>query len=308
MISLVENKSLFEAFGVIYLVTNNINGKVYIGQTVKSDPRSRWNLHKNRAKDEARHQHFGLAIRKHGSENFTFTVIHGCTDQKDLDYWETYYINQYKSLDRTIGYNIREGGARGKHTEETKEKMRLSHTPERKAHMSEIMTGRPLSEEHCRLISEGRAGMTFSDEHRKNISISKSGENSPVAKLNWKDANTIRADYITGNISVDELAKKYNVYKSTIYYIIMNKIWIDPNYDITEAEKIAARNKVPTGERNSQAKLTQIKVNQIRAEILANPKIIDGDLAKKYNISRPSITYIRQNKTWHDPNYIPPDR
>ena len=85
----------------IYKVTNKINGKVYIGQSV--DIGRRWHEHMA-AKDDI---YFHKAIQKYGVENFEWEVIEKCK-KKDLDEREIYWIEYYDSFNK--GYNCTKGG------------------------------------------------------------------------------------------------------------------------------------------------------------------------------------------------------
>ena len=85
----------------IYKVTNKINGKVYIGQSV--DIGRRWRQHMT-AKDDT---YFHKAIQKYGVENFEWEVIEQCK-KKDLDAREIYWIEYYDSFNK--GYNCTKGG------------------------------------------------------------------------------------------------------------------------------------------------------------------------------------------------------
>lgn len=60
--------------GYIYLVTNTVNGKQYVGQTTTTIPK-RWKQHVYES-NLGRHQYgLYLAIRKYGAESFTVTEI-----------------------------------------------------------------------------------------------------------------------------------------------------------------------------------------------------------------------------------------
>ena len=85
----------------IYKVTNKINGKVYIGQSV--DIGRRWRQHMT-AEDDI---YFHKAIQKYGVENFEWEVIEQCK-KKDLDERESYWIEYYDSFNK--GYNCTKGG------------------------------------------------------------------------------------------------------------------------------------------------------------------------------------------------------
>lgn len=86
----------------IYIITNDINSKVYIGQS--NDPKYRFNQHCRPNSDNSL---IDLAIQKYGKEHFTMSILEGPI--KNYNEREKYYILKYNSL-RPNGYNILEGG------------------------------------------------------------------------------------------------------------------------------------------------------------------------------------------------------
>lgn len=92
----------------IYKITNLVNNKIYIGQTITGVD-SRWKGHLY--KDGCKFLH--NAILKYGKENFKIEVIEYCEENK-LDDREIYWISYYHSTDRNIGYNILKGGNNGR--------------------------------------------------------------------------------------------------------------------------------------------------------------------------------------------------
>lgn len=112
--------------GYIYKITNIINNKCYIGETIQT-PEKRWKDHKSAFKRNGGCTALKSAILKYGLENFKFEVLIICFDQDRLIY-EKQYIKKYNSL-APNGYNILEGGQEGvlgyKHSEETKKKISL---------------------------------------------------------------------------------------------------------------------------------------------------------------------------------------
>ena len=94
--------------GVIYKITNIINNKVYIGQTVNTI-KYRWHKHCN--SDGCRSLH--NAILKYGKENFNIEIIETLPIEK-LDEREIYWISFYKSNTKKFGYNILLGGNLGR--------------------------------------------------------------------------------------------------------------------------------------------------------------------------------------------------
>lgn len=96
---------------LIYKITNQVNGKCYIGQTIKS-PEDRWKEHQQHAFGthiNDQNKVLYKAIRKYGLENFTFEVIQdGITTHEELDKAEIYWINHFNSFVK--GYNSTLGG------------------------------------------------------------------------------------------------------------------------------------------------------------------------------------------------------
>ena len=89
----------------IYKITNLINNKIYIGQSV--DIKRRWYYYTNPPKELDYKSKIIPAIKKYGIENFKFEILEECPIDQ-LDERESYYINFYNSI--IDGYNIIEGG------------------------------------------------------------------------------------------------------------------------------------------------------------------------------------------------------
>ena len=97
--------------GYIYKIINLINNKVYIGQT-RGKISIRFNNHMSAAFNKNLKDYdlyFYRAIRKYGKENFVVDIIEEI-DNSLLDNREIYWINEYNSTDRNIGYNLTSGG------------------------------------------------------------------------------------------------------------------------------------------------------------------------------------------------------
>ena len=88
----------------IYKITNLINNKIYIGQTVH--PNKRWKEHQQRAKTHYDDYPIHLAINKYGAKNFSFEILEW-TEQYDDE--EARLIKEYNSISPN-GYNLIEGG------------------------------------------------------------------------------------------------------------------------------------------------------------------------------------------------------
>ena len=86
----------------IYKITNRINGKNYIGQSINI--KFRWKQHEQEAKGERRNSLLYQAMRKYGLENFSFEVIEEC-DREQLDAREDYWQDYFKA--KEFGYSIK---------------------------------------------------------------------------------------------------------------------------------------------------------------------------------------------------------
>lgn len=170
----------------LYRITNQLNGKIYIGQT--QNPTRRWSSHKSSAKKEAYNKVIAQAFRKHGIINFSYEIIAMCKTQEDTDSTEVELIKQYDSLTTGHGYNVKPGGdvvSGWHHSEETRKKISESnmgkemppHTKEWKNNMSAIMTGREIT--WADKISAAQIGKEISEEARHKMSLSKIGSNHP---------------------------------------------------------------------------------------------------------------------------------
>ena len=191
--------------GYIYLRTNKVNEKQYVGQAKDLEKRQNDWKRKGRYAGKA----INAAREKYGIDAFDFKILKECEDE-DLNYWETYYI---KELNTKVpyGYNMTDGGEgcrgiepwnkgktniyseetkrkisetqKGKHlSEETRKKIGErekgekhwnygKHRPEEtKKKIGEAQKGKQVSEETKRKISEASRGRTFSEETRKKLS------------------------------------------------------------------------------------------------------------------------------------------
>lgn len=157
--------------GYIYLITNKINGKKYVGQTQQSDINDRWCEHK-RVSHHTLGRYIYNAYKKHGIENFKFQIVCICFDS-DCNKYEEFYIKKFDCLVPN-GYNLMSGGGNFKHHPETIKKMSESIKAYKKLHpqicseetkkkLSEAFKGnknpnykKHMSEEQKQQISESR--------------------------------------------------------------------------------------------------------------------------------------------------------
>ncbi len=86
----------------LYKITNEINGKVYVGGTFR--PTRRWIEHKSQTSPCTK---LKRAMIKHGKQNFTFEIL--CIGEENYIFeLERLLIDSYNSV--SCGYNIQSGG------------------------------------------------------------------------------------------------------------------------------------------------------------------------------------------------------
>ena len=158
----------------IYVLENKINGKSYVGKTIRTSE-IRWKAHKKSKYP------IGSAIRKYGWNNFK--VYKYYVPEELLDYFEIKMIKKANCL-VPKGYNILEGGGGSKgykHSEEAKRKMSESaignishlgykHSEETKKKMSNFQKGKKVSEETKKKMSNFQKGKKRSNKTKEKMS------------------------------------------------------------------------------------------------------------------------------------------
>lgn len=196
----------------IYKITNLVNNKIYIGQTIHPD--RRWTEHKQKARHGQDKFPIHLAINKYGEENFLFEIIE----------WTENYNEEEKRLIKELntlspnGYNLGEGGEN--HV------MYGEDNPKNKVKNNDIlliiqdlkenkMTDRDIA------IKYGLTDKIIADINH-GYSHKQDDETYPIRirhgsqKLTIEQVNEIKFLLETTLISYSELANKYNVSKPTI--------------------------------------------------------------------------------------------
>ena len=105
--------------GEIYMITCDVNEKLYIGQTKTHGYKShrnkwypkgyriRFEEHIQRASDDIQGDIYA-AMRLYGTDHFSIELLHTC-ELDELNDWETFYVMWFDTYRN--GYNLTEGGA-----------------------------------------------------------------------------------------------------------------------------------------------------------------------------------------------------
>lgn len=211
-------------YGYIYKTTNLVNGKIYIGRhkssvftNYKGSGKALWN-----------------AINKYGWDNFKVELLCECESSEELNEKEKFYIKEYNTKDKSIGYNISDGGEQGypilsgknnpmygkrmsdesrkKMSDsqkgktiplEVRNKMSESHKGKKKSletriKMSEYQRNRVVSKETCRKISESLKGNTNGSGERSEEACKKMSESHKGKRLSQETIKKL--SNITSNL------------------------------------------------------------------------------------------------------------
>ncbi len=162
-----------EKIGYVYLTTNLVNGKQYVGQhlSAKFDKRYKGSGHA-----------ITNAINKYGWDNFKCEVICWCSTQTQLNEAEDNYIRLLNTM-KPNGYNLRGGGSKGRFSKETRKKLSESkkkyfENEENRRKASEAQKKRFENVEARKKLSEVHKGKKVTEETRK--------KHSEAMKKYWK--------------------------------------------------------------------------------------------------------------------------
>lgn len=220
----------------VYVITNKINGKKYIGCTER-ELRLRWNKHiykMNEGSQCALHK----AIRKYGKDNFEINLLEVYKSKLDMLVGEIKYIEMYNTYYN--GYNETLGGEGG-NTNSGKQfhkewRLKISKSHIGKSCILRRRFSDNVEKEICKLyIEENRSAYSLSKQFncyrstiysllkRNNISIRKSkytGHSNKCNIFSLEQEAEICKIYIEQNVSRAELARKFGCSKNTIRNIL----------------------------------------------------------------------------------------
>ena len=182
---------VIDPYGFIYITTNIINGKKYIGQR-RFDSNCKWKDYLGSG------VHLKYAIKFYGKENFIKEIITISYNKHELDLMEIEFIKNHDAVNSEDYYNISFGGTGG-----------------------DLNSGRHFPEETRKKISEATKGKNnpnygkpWSNEFRQKF-------RQACSKFTPEQAVEIREKYSSGKYSQYELAEEYNV-KQQLISIVVN--------------------------------------------------------------------------------------
>ena len=175
----------------IYLITNMVNGKKYVGQA--QDLCKRFSAYRGGRFN----RYMKAAVNKYGIENFSVTFLEEYVPLEELDSREQYWMDYYHSASHDCGYNIAPtaGSNRGvHHSEEARQRM-SANAPDRHGANNSFF-GKHHSDETKMVLREKCGGANnywygkhLSDEHKRKIGAPKIGKpRNEITKAKLRDA------------------------------------------------------------------------------------------------------------------------
>lgn len=207
------------AYGYIYLVTNLLNGKQYVGQHRRSTFDSKY---------YGSGKIIQLAIKKHGINNFSLVVLDWAKNKEELCEKEIYWIDLLLTM--SYGYNLTKGGDGGITWLSPEDNPAKSPSARAKISLQKLSLGdnHPMKNpEISRKVSEKKKG-TFtgkdnvmynpevrkrhkeivnSEEYKRKISIAgkRLGENHPSKRKEFRE---LMSTYLSQRLSSPEAKEK----------------------------------------------------------------------------------------------------
>lgn len=254
----------------IYCVTNKLNNKSYIGQSVNVE--KRWKDHTDNLNYSYKKFAFQNAIVKYGPDNFIWQVIEEFETLDECNDAEEFYVAYFNTL-APNGYNLLPGGNNRKCHESTKKK--ISETL--KTTGSFVGKKGPAHPNYGKKLSAARIAK---------LVINNSGDNCTIKKINSTIAREIYLEYINNQTKIIDLVTKFGIAKNSIRNILNKKSWKKA------LEDLPAIKFYPKG---SPAKLNKNEILEIR-ELYSNKIYSINKLSKLYSASYSTIKNIVTNK------------
>ena len=207
----------------VYLISNNVNGKCYVGSTVHLDQRRREHFSRL-ANNKHINAHLQNAYNKYGREAFDFEILETIDIDDNIkdkllkreQFWIDNLKPEYNVLlvaGSNLGYH---------HTEETKKKI------------SESTTGVKKSEEHAKHIREGQSGRVRTEEHKAKLSEAakhrKSPSNHAIISIDGVIYNSLKEASEATGVKYNTIQKRLKNPNISNYYYV--KIGTQPPKDL----------------------------------------------------------------------------
>lgn len=255
-------KSKVIAIYKIYCIVNN---KVYIGSSI--NVYKRWHNHRYELINNKHHSiYLQNAWNKYGAKNFKFEILEKFSSNEFIIEREQFWMDYYVSYNTKYGFNTN-SKAEGNHARKWSDKQRIKYSNSRKgkkatpAQLNALNENRKIGSESnlsnineekvlliVNSINDGLSPKEVSLLYDVGIScvkaiyqrrtwvhitkelfirdIGKDSQRKQISKLNIEKVKIIKARLLKGESHLD-LAKEFNVSRTTLLDIKKNKTWKD---------------------------------------------------------------------------------
>ena len=199
---MLVRKPILKIYGYVYLITNQLNNRKYIG------------IH-HYTKPEIDKNYYGSgkiitqAVRTYGRKNFCIQVLDWAESFDELSELEKYYIKLYNAVESEDFYNLADGGhnltpeeVKRFITESTRKTFSKNMKKRWESHNPSICRnllgennpfyGRHHTEETKQYLSQINTGRKHSEETKQKYSENRRGEKNPKYGNYWTDEQKAR--------------------------------------------------------------------------------------------------------------------
>lgn len=277
--------------GYIYVIRNTINDKVYVGQT--HDCINRWWHHKNESKKLRTKMLIHYAMHDLGFDNFYYQVLESNIDDKDLNDREKYWIKKLDCI-HPNGYNSCVGGAG---TGEGVESTSASLTQEQLDKLTDDLMYSGMS---CRKLAQKYGCCEWTVNAVNNgTAYKRPNLKYPLKKSNRYDREKIKqikyALKYELDKSLNDIAKEFGVDMSQVSEMNQGRI------HAFEGETYPLR----SGKNKNVLK--KETVERVIDDLL-HSELSKTEIARKYNMSKSSITAINNGISFYHNDLVYPLR
>lgn len=195
-------------FNCIYMYTNKINGKKYIGQAKNFNKRHGEHIRSSHNKNQKYDYNvpFHCAIRKYRIENFDIKILAENLTQEKMNEYEKFFIKRHNTLTKNnYGYNISTGGSNGNNfAGKTLEEMNLI-----KKHMSENHANFK-GENHPQYGKKQTEEQIIKRAKKKQIKIVQLDENENIINI-WDSAKIASDTLKINNSNIVQCCKFWEI-------------------------------------------------------------------------------------------------
>lgn len=197
----------------IYVITNLINGKQYVGQTVRFKERM-WEHENDPRSQSVLHQ----AIQKYGADNFTADILEEVDDKNLLDELEIKWIVKLNTFH--FGYNMTKGGDGRGHKESSKRVIQYSYDYKTIINTYDSINeagyamggkGKYVTIRRCCMNDNGHGGQVL---HAYNYGWV--FENTPQDEIEYRQKETDKTAFYAYELNADKTKKDL---EPQLYYI-----------------------------------------------------------------------------------------